>query len=91
MAAVRIVPENSETDNRQIKFQSARTRCVNPESESEPGRVSVIWNEVFVFEVQAGVRLPHHFRTFHYHFHDQVDGPLLCNVNMKLAGQLNVQ
>lgn len=55
MAAIRIVPSNPATDSRQLQYQSARTRCVNPNNESGSGRVSVTWDEVFVFEVQSGV------------------------------------
>lgn len=56
MAAIRIVPVNAATDSRQLQFQSARTRCVNP-SKDTGTQVRVFWDEVFVFEVKSGVCL----------------------------------
>lgn len=56
MAAIRIVPTNAATDTRQLQFQSARTRCVNPRKDTG-NHVRVIWDEVFVFEVKSGVCL----------------------------------
>ena len=56
MAAIRIVPVNAATDSRQLQFQSARTRCVNP-SKEHGNPVRVFWDEVFVFEVKSGVCL----------------------------------
>ncbi|KAG0557949.1 hypothetical protein KC19_11G167800 [Ceratodon purpureus] len=53
MAAIRMVPVNAATDSRQLQFQSARTRCVNP-SEDFGTQVRVFWDEVFVFEVNSG-------------------------------------
>ncbi|KAG0604101.1 hypothetical protein M758_10G145000 [Ceratodon purpureus] len=52
MAAIRIVPVNAATDSKQLQFQSARTRCVNP-SKDTGKQVLVVWDEVFVFEVKA--------------------------------------
>lgn len=56
MAAIRLVPTNAATDSRQLQFQSARTRCVNP-SKDNGTQVRVFWDEVFIFEVKSGVRL----------------------------------
>lgn len=56
MAAIRIVPVNAATDSRQLQFQSARTRFVNPRKDTD-NQVQVIWDEVFVFEVKSGVCL----------------------------------
>ncbi|XP_024403056.1 uncharacterized protein [Physcomitrium patens] len=54
MAAIRVVPVNLASNNRRLQFQSARTRCVNPSAKSSTDQVRVIWDEVFVFEVQSG-------------------------------------
>lgn len=59
MAAIRLVPINLATVSRQLQFQSARTRCVNCSKESGTDKVHVIWDEVFVFEVQSGVCVLH--------------------------------
>lgn len=59
MAAIRVVPVNLASNNRRLQFQSARTRCVNPSAKSSTDQVRVIWDEVFVFEVQSGVCVLH--------------------------------
>lgn len=67
MAALRIVPVNAATDTKQLQFQSARTRCVNP-SKDAGKQVLVVWDEVFVFEVKARVCLPSvHLVNLDYH------------------------
>lgn len=64
MAAIRIGPTNLATVSRQLQFQSARTRCVNCSQESATDKVHVTWDEIFVFEVQSGVRLLHYVTSF---------------------------
>jgi len=64
MAAIRIVPINLATVSRKLQFQNARTRCVNRVRDSGTDKVHVIWDEVFVFEVQSGVCLLHFFISF---------------------------
>jgi hypothetical protein len=55
MAAVRVVPSAPTSDNRELLYQSARTRCVNPDKDNHGGHIYVHWDEIFVFEVQPGV------------------------------------
>jgi len=55
MAAVRVVPSAPTSDNRELLYQSARTRCVNPDKDNRGGHIYVHWDEIFVFEVQPGV------------------------------------
>jgi len=57
MAAIRIVPINLATGSSQPQFQSARTRCVNRIKEIGNDKVQVIWDEIFLFEVQSRVCL----------------------------------
>lgn len=57
MAAVRVVPSAPTSDNRELLYQSARTRCVNPDKDNRGGQIYVHWDEIFVFEVQPGVRV----------------------------------
>lgn len=58
MVTVRIVPRTQTSDQRQLQYQSARTRCVPPEDGSSSETLSVHWDEVFIFEVEPQVSAP---------------------------------
>lgn len=60
MAAVRIVPRLQTSDQRQLQYQSARTRSKNPrpsDSKAQSGQVHIDWDEVFVFEIEPQVNV----------------------------------
>ncbi|CAM6084054.1 unnamed protein product [Calypogeia fissa] len=55
LVSVRIIPRSQTSDQRQLQYQSARTRCVPPEDGSSSDTVVIHWDEVFIFEVEPEV------------------------------------
>ncbi|KAL2636221.1 hypothetical protein R1flu_007700 [Riccia fluitans] len=53
MVAIRIVPRAQSSDQRQLQYQSARTRCAPPESSAFSDSATICWNEIFIFEVES--------------------------------------
>ncbi|BBN04917.1 vacuolar protein sorting-associated protein 13A/C [Marchantia polymorpha subsp. ruderalis] len=53
MVAIRVVPRAQSSDQRQLQYQSARTRSVPPEDGAFSDSVTIHWDEIFVFEVES--------------------------------------